>query len=383
MKTINELLPALVQLRQYLHKIPEIAHKEYKTLEVIRYYMKNLQPDLLLENMGKTGLAVVFNGLKPGRTLMFRAELDALPIEEDIDIPYHSAVKTISHKCGHDGHMTMLYGLASLIAEKRPDKGRIVLLFQPAEETGTGAETVLADAQFMQIRPDYVFAIHNIPGFSKGSIILREGIFAMASEGMQIRLKGIASHVAYPEQGISPLPAMMDILSKLSRFNDKKKIFEDYTRLSITFARLGKYGFGITPGLAEIGLVLRAILPKDLEKGQGMIKRTVQKAAMESYLEEQYIQCEPFPATFNNPDVVKRIFTLALKNHQELIVPDMPFRWSEDFGHFTSRFPGALIGLGAGTNQSDLHTWYYDFPDDILEAGISTYYNILKEFIDD
>lgn len=382
MKTITDILPALVALRQHLHQIPEIAHKEYKTHEVIRYSMRKLEPDLVLEDLGKTGLAVVFKGKQPGKTLLFRAELDALPIEEDIEIPYHSGVKKISHKCGHDGHMTMLYGLACLIAESRPEKGSVVLLFQPAEETGTGAESVLNDTRFSQITPDYVFAIHNLPGFIKGTIILREGIFAMASVGMKISLKGVASHAAYPENGISPLAAMIEILDNVKVLNDKITAAEDFSQISITYAKLGKYGFGISPGQAEIGLVFRAIKEKDLQHLQAVVKKTVQKIALDSCLEEHFFHCEPFPSTFNHPDVTRRISGIFNKHSMEMTEPEMPFRWSEDFGHFTARFPGALIGLGAGVSHSDLHTWYYDFPDDILEPGIMTFYRIYKEFID-
>jgi len=383
MKSLKELLPSLVSLRQQLHQIPEIAHKEYKTVEVIRYYMRNLNPDLILDGMGKTGLAVVFNGAKPGKTILFRAELDALPMDEDLDVPYQSSFKSVSHKCGHDGHMSLLCGLATLVSAKRPSMGRVVFLFQPAEETGTGAESVMADAQFRQITPDFVFAIHNIPGFSKGSIILKEGIFAMASEGLHIRLKGIASHAAYPEQGISPLPAMTDVLNRVRKLNENKKPFMDFAQVSVSFARHGKYSFGTIPGTAEIGLVLRAVHPADLEKMKGMIMKMVQKIAMECYLEEQFIHREPFPATCNNPDVIRRIALSTVRSSSEVIYPESPFRWSEDFGHFTSRYPGALIGLGAGTSHSDLHTIYYDFPDEIIEAGVSTFYSIFKEFIDD
>ena len=383
MTAITDLLPALVKLRHHLHQIPETGHKEYKTHEAVRYLMRDLKPDIVIENIGKTGLAVVFNGRQPGKTLLFRAELDALAIEEDIDLPYHSGVKKISHKCGHDGHMAMLFGLASLVAENRPEKGRVVLLYQPAEETGTGAESVLNDSQFSRILPDYVFTLHNIPGFSKGSIILREGVFAMASEGIHIILKGMASHAAYPENGISPLPALNEILGNLSRLNEAHAASEDFKQLSVTFAKLGKYGFGLSPGQAEIGLVIRSVHQEDLQHLQGMIKNTVREIAIEACLEEQFIHCEPFPVTINNTEVVRRISRVLTNNSMEVTEPELPFRWSEDFGHFTARFPGALIGLGAGASQSDLHTRYYDFPDDILEPGIKALYSIYKEFIED
>ncbi len=383
MKTITELLPALVKLRHHLHQIPETANKEFKTHEVIRYSIRDLEPDLVIENIGKTGMAVVFNGMQPGKTLMFRAELDALAIEEDIDIPYHSGVKNTSHKCGHDGHMTMLFGLACLIAENRPEKGRVVLLYQPAEETGTGAESVLADPQFSQIIPDYVFAIHNIPGFSKGSVILRQGVFSMTSEGMKVILKGMASHAAYPENGISPLQALTGILNILPGLNDGKTAPENYTQLTVTFVKMGRSGFATSPGQAEIGLVIRAIHQKDLQHLQELIKNTVRKIAVEACLEEQFIHIEQFPVTSNNPEVVKRLSAVLSKNSFEVTEAEMPLKWSEDFGHFTSRFPGALIGLGAGSSHSDLHTRDYDFPDEILEPGVLALYHIYTEFIAD
>lgn len=192
----------LVNLRKDLHRNPELAGQEKRTSEKILESIKKFNPDEIISGIAGRGLVFIFNGREEGRTILFRSELDALPINEQNDFEYRSRKENVAHKCGHDGHMTILAGLASLLKSERPDKGKVVLLFQPAEETGEGAYAVLNDEKFAQIKPDYVFALHNLPGFMAGSVVVKPGIFAAASKGMIIKLHGKTSHASEPETGL-------------------------------------------------------------------------------------------------------------------------------------------------------------------------------------
>jgi len=383
MKDLAEFLPELILLRKELHHHPEIAGKEFKTSRLLQRYCQRFKPNHIIEKIGRTGLALIFEGKSPGKTILFRAEMDALPIEEDIEVTYTSDRKSISHKCGHDGHMAILIGLAFCIHQAPLSKGRVVLLFQPAEEVGKGAIAVLNDPKFKKIIPDYVFAIHNIPGYDKEAIIIKDGTFAMASEGISIRLKGHASHAAYPEQGISPLPAIMDLLKKIPQLNRREGAIHQNQFITITHCHLGRFGYGTVPGTGMLNLSLRALCKKDLDKLHREVVKITGKIALKHYVEEKIQRWEPFDATINDHGAVEIVKKVAVKNNYRVVVLSEPLRWSEDFGQFTGAYPGALFGLGAGENQSDLHTWYYDFPDEILQTGITMFHGIIQDLIHD
>jgi len=148
MSTIQDI----IELRHNLHQHPEISNREKQTSARISEFVQRYHPDKTID-ISHTGKAFVFEGKNPGPTVMFRAELDALPILEHTDVPYSSQNSGVSHACGHDGHMSMVAGLAPFIAENRPEKGRVVLLFQPAEEVEQGARDVVESAAFTDIAP--------------------------------------------------------------------------------------------------------------------------------------------------------------------------------------------------------------------------------------
>jgi amidohydrolase len=383
MKVLSEFLPELIALRKELHHNPEISGRENKTSRLILNFCSRFKPTLIIEKLGKTGLALIFDSGNPGKTLLFRSDMDALPIEEEIELPYTSSKKSLSHKCGHDGHMVILSGLAFLLHLHPVQHGMVILLFQPSEEVGKGAIAVLHDPKFHDFKPDFVFALHNLPGYAKNSILLKEGAFSMASEGLLIQLKGHASHAAYPEQGISPLPAVIELMDKLPKLAEYNLTRRDYTQLTITYTKIGRLGFGTVPGMAEIAMTLRAVELKELEQIHKEVCKTVAKIAAQYYLEEKFRRYEPFHPTINDTAVVKTLRGVAERHRFQIIELVRPFRWSEDFGQFTSRYKGAMFGLGAGENHSDLHTWYYDFPDEILETGILMFYGIIQDLLND
>ncbi|RLD58803.1 MAG: amidohydrolase, partial [Bacteroidetes bacterium] len=329
-------------------------------------------------NIGGFGLAFIFNGKLPGKTVMLRAELDALPIDEVNDFDYKSKKKNISHKCGHDGHMTILSGVASLIPTNRLFEGKIILLFQPAEETGKGAFNVINDKKFITLKPDYVFALHNIPGFPLGSIVTNDNIFSSSSKGMIAELKGKTSHAAFPEHGISPAFAMASIISELKKISKNKSLFTRFVLITIIHASLGEEAFGTTPGNARIMATLRSFEENDMikltQKAEKIVKNTAQKYS----LGYDISYTDKFLATYNNKKCVEFIKNATLQNNYQLIDTKEPFRWSEDFSYFTKNYSGAMFGLGAGEGTPDLHNSNYDFPDDLIEHGVNMFMSILK-----
>ena len=159
----NADIRELTSFRRELHRKPELSGEEAETAKTISGALTELAPDHLLSGLGGHGVAAVYDSGRDGPTVLFRAELDALPIKEASGAEWSSETSGKAHLCGHDGHMTMLLALARLLSRRRPQTGRCVLMFQPAEEDGSGARAVVADPKFRNIRPDWAFAIHNEP----------------------------------------------------------------------------------------------------------------------------------------------------------------------------------------------------------------------------
>lgn len=382
MRISDDLLHSLVHFRKNLHKFPELSKKEYETAKKIKEFVSGNQPAEIIEGLGGTGLAVVFRGKAPGKTVLIRADIDALPIGELNDaIDYKSVNAGVAHLCGHDGHSAILAGLSSVLSHNPPTNGNVVLLFQPAEETGEGAALVLSDPAFAAIAPDYVFALHNLPGFEKNGIVMRNEHFAAASKGMIIRLTGKTSHAANPEHGISPALAVAQIIQQLTQLSEAKDGFYAFKLITVIYTRIGEIAFGTTPGYAEVMATLRSYRNDDMEVLTNKAIKIVEEAADFYGLQEKIEWREEFPATINQTgcsDIVKEV---AAENGFEIISPAEPFRWSEDFGHFTMKYPGALFGVGSGKKHPALHNPDYDFPDEIIPTSIMMFYGIIKKLL--
>lgn len=307
--------------------------------------------------------------------------MDALPINEVMDIPHRSVIDGVSHKCGHDGHMAILMGVAARLRRHPPVRGSVVLLFQPAEETGKGACTVITDSRFKDIEPDFVFALHNLPGFPMGSIILKNGIFASASRGITVELSGTSSHASEPQKGRSPALAVARIIETFTNLPRSSVSMNDTALVTVIHARVGKRAFGISPGN---GCVLAALRTCGTE-AMNIISRRIEEIA-EAIAETHKLECriswtDEFPVTENSEIAVNTVQSAAGNLGLRTVQPDAPFPWSEDFGHFTKKYPGALFGIGAGIDTPALHSAEYDFPDELIPIGIEIFTEIINELL--
>lgn len=375
----EEQIHKLTDLRHRLHTIAELSGEEKKTAKAIESFLKSTNPDELLTGIGGHGLIAQYKGLDEGPSVLIRCELDALPIHDEGNFEYRSQHKGVGHKCGHDGHMAIICGLAKMLSEKRPEKGEVLLLFQPAEETGAGAEKVLNDHKFKSLKPDYVFALHNLPGFKQNQVIIRDGAFALASVGMVVRLKGSTSHAAHPEQGRSPALAMAQLVESLSALPQFHTDLGQAAKATVIHVRLGERAFGTSPGTAEVMATLRAwdddILEQIKQKAEGISRGLAKTYGLEVLIE----WTEAFPVTANDGDAAKIIREAAQNMGEELIVKNEPFGWSEDFGHFTQIFKGAFFGLGAGKDHPALHAPDYDFADELIPNGVALFMGIIDQ----
>ncbi|SFI17375.1 amidohydrolase [Modicisalibacter xianhensis] len=372
---------SLAELRHHLHAVPELSGEEVATAERIAAWLEEAGADQVLRNLGGHGVAGVFQGEIPGPRVLLRAELDALPIDEQGDKHWRSIREHVAHSCGHDGHMAVLLGVAQRLAHQRPARGEVVLLFQPAEETGEGARRIVACDDFERIRPDHAYAFHNLPGRPMGEVSVRNGAFTCASRGMIIRLNGLCSHAAHPELGRSPAMAMCRILQGLKRLPQQMPDDHGLVMVTLIHARLGEIAFGTSPGQAEVMATLRTASDDMM---RALAEAAVALARAEAEEEQLGIEidwCDAFAATTNTEEAVRAVETVAAGQGLPVSRMETPHRWSEDFGALSAVANGAMFTLGAGEECLPLHHPGYDFPDPLLEAGRGIFLGLIHHHL--
>jgi amidohydrolase len=371
----------LVQLRKQLHAQPELSGQEYKTASTIVRVLSSCGASAIHENVGGTGVLAVFDSGRDGETVLFRSELDALPIQETNTFDYRSGTDGISHKCGHDGHSVVLVGLAKSLAKKPVKRGKVVLLFQPSEENGEGARAVMKDERFKPFRPDYAFAFHNLPGFPLNQIILRAGAFTASVKSIIVKFHGKTTHAAEPEHGINPAYAIAESLSAFEGLSNNQPDDPDFTVITPIHIEMGKIAYGVAAGYGELRLTIRAWTPDRLAQLQDEIIAIMEKAAAKYRLKMTYEWTQEFVANTNDAEAVAVVQEAASQCDYDLYMIAHPFKWGEDFGLFTQQSRGAMFGIGAGEDSPALHNPGYDFPDDIIPVGVNLFHSIAQQIL--
>jgi len=374
-------LVELTAFRHHLHRHPEVSgQEEWTAAEVVRS-LQALAPDRILTGLGGHGVAAVWQAAEPGPTVMFRSELDALPIEELSQAEYRSTIPGKAHLCGHEGHSTILLGLARIIARNPPARGRVVLLFQPAEEDGSGAAAVLADPRFAEITPDWAFALHNMPGHPLGQAIIAPGPANCASEGLRVVFRGRTAHASAPETGVSPALALSELMPAALAAGTGGPLKLGFRLVSICHARMGEPAFGITPGEGELWLTLRTLADADMASLRDRVTGLAKGLAGAHGLEVDFSHHDRFAACVNDPEAS----TAILRAVEALGLPlgdfGFPMRASEEFGLFGRHARSAMFLLGSGEASPALHNPDFDFPDALIPRGVAIFDRIRRDLL--
>ncbi|CCV10764.1 amidohydrolase [Mesorhizobium sp. STM 4661] len=369
MTLTNRDIVELTAWRRKLHQHPEISNEEEKTAREVIDFLADTRPDKVLTGLGGQGVAAIYESGKAGPTVMFRSELDALPIHELSGMSYSSLVPGKSHMCGHDGHTVILAALGRQLGRERPARGRVVLMFQPAEETGNGAAGVVADPRFGEIAPDFAFSLHNLPGVPFGEVRVKTGVVNCASRGMRIVLDGKTAHSSMPETGISPMMAVSQLMPALPALGRGTFADDDFSMVTVTHALMGEAVFGIAPGQAQVWATLRTRRDDRMADLCAAAEALVTRIADQHRLSARYDYHEIFVASVNAPDAVQHLWQALDEEGVTRGEEDLPMRASEDFGLFGHSAASAMFFLGAGERHPALHNPDYDFPDDLIPIG--------------
>lgn len=377
----TEQLTALATIRKNFHAHPEVSGQEVETQKTIIHFLKN-ETEANIREIANTGVLATYESEKPGPTLLIRGDIDALPILEVNTFPHASKTQGVSHKCGHDGHTTILMGLALLFSKQPIKKGKLILLFQPAEEDGMGAEAVLKDEAFTTLKIDYVFALHNLPGYKTHEIVVKEQEFTGNVKSIILKMTGKTAHAAEPEKGFNPSMAIAEIFDYANRITHNKPEEKDFFLMTPVYSTLGdQLSYGISAGYGEVHFTIRSWSTDLMKKRAEEIVAFMEETCKKYQLKPAISWTQVFHANINHPNAVDFIRKAGQENKLSVTERAYPFPWGEDFGLFTQQYKGAMFGLGAGLSTPALHNPDYDYPDEITETGIRMFASIINQIL--
>ena len=364
----KENLTKILALRHELHKNPELAMNENST--------KRILMDFLEKN---TNLAVIDCGhwfyasryIEGTKAIAFRADMDALPINETLDIPHASKNPGVSHKCGHDGHCAALCGFG-LELENLVQKRSVYLIFQHAEEIGQGARecsNILRERSISEI-----YAFHNWSGWAENSIVFRDGLCQCASAGLTVKFIGRASHASEPEKALNPAFTIAKLITEIESLTEKHK--NKKILCTIVNIKLGEKNFGISPADGEISMTLRAEREEDMRTFRNAVVNMAERLAEDNSMSAECSSCDYFPETVSDTECVRKVIWTAKDLGLNFIAMPEAIRASEDFGFYTKQIHGAIFYIGNGENYPAIHTENYDFNDNILETAVDMFSGI-------
>lgn len=354
---------AIINLRHYLHAHPELSGYEKNTKKVLMEFIEN-HSNLIPDDHDDFFTVCYCPHEIKDSPIAFRADMDALPMPESIDLPYASK-GNCAHKCGHDGHSAALAALSTML-EKDPNiKRKVYLIFQHAEETGKGGKICsdyLKDKNISEI-----YAFHNLSGYPENSVMVRSLLSQPASKGLTIAFEGVRSHAGTPENGRNPSMALacMEIFSE-KVLNDHKG--EELCLLTTVGINAGGSDFGISPGYGSISFTLRAGREKDLSGIEMALRKRAMELSKEYDLKVSFKEDDPFPATINNPEAAEKVRAACRELGISLSPMPEPWRPSEDFGYYLKEMKGAIFYVGNGDYPAP-HDPSYDFNDRIIKTA--------------
>jgi amidohydrolase len=357
--------------RHRLHAYPETAFEEHKTSSLIARILRE-HGIVVFEGIGKTGLvAVLKNG--EGPSIGLRADMDALPVQEENTFGHRSQVEGKMHACGHDGHSSMLVGAALYLNENRNWKGIINFIFQPAEESFGGGRVMVEDGLFEKFPCDAVFGMHNWPGLPAGVFAINHGPMMAALDTFEITVTGKGAHAAMPESGVDPLVIASQIVISLQTIVSRRISPHDPAVLTVTQIHGGD-AWNVIPERAVIRGTVRCFSQSVQHRIRDMLQDIANGTATTHGARAAVTYTNAYPPTINHREeagIALRAATLVVgeKNTQYDCKPSMA---SEDFAFMLQAKKGAYIWMGVDgiTPSASLHNPHYDFNDETLEIGM-------------
>ncbi len=371
-----------VKLRRDLHQHPELQFQEIRTAGIVARELASYGYRI------ETGVAAtgVIGTLTKGtsrRSYALRADMDALPMQEETNLAYASIVPGRMHACGHDGHTTTLLAAAKNLAENGRFDGTIHVIFQPAEEDISGAKRMIEDGVFDRMKVDGIFAFHNIPGLDVGQVVVKSGAITARADIVDIVVRGVGGHGALPHQAKDPIVAAASIVMALQTLVSRNLDPTDVAVVT-TGAIHGGSLATIIPSAVNLKIGVRTVTKKAAEMMRQRLPELVKSQARSFGCESDVLYGEgiSYPAGMNNTKlaVAVKATAIALGQDPEIVEMSAPFMFSEDFAFIQECVPGCYFGLGNGASRS-LHDAGYDFNDELISHGAKFWVNLIERVL--
>ena len=364
--------------RRHLHTIPELAFDCHETAAFVVERLREFGITQIHEGIATTGIVAIIEGQGDGPTIGLRADMDALPMQEETGLDYASKYAGKVHACGHDGHTTMLLGAARYLAETRNFKGRVALIFQPAEEHGGGGEVMVQEGILDRFDIKEVYALHNAPGTPVGQFYTTPGPIMAAADSFDIHITGKGGHGAMPHETVDPVVAAVSIAQSIQTIVSRNNYSQDNLVVSVTQIHTGSAD-NIIPEKAFINGTVRTFD----RAVQGMVMArldAIVAGAAISYGVEAYVDYQVgYPATINDPE--RTIFAADVAREVAgdagVIDDSGPEMGAEDFAYLLEKRPGAYLFVGNG-DTAGLHHPEYNFDDETAAAGASFFARLIE-----
>ena len=374
-----ELQKEISEWRHDIHQNPEILFETYRTSALVKDKLKEFGCDEVIEGIGKTGVVGVINGQtnKSGKVIGLRADMDALPINEETGLDYSSKIPGAMHACGHDGHTSMLLGAAKYLCETRNFDGQAVVIFQPAEEGGGGGLEMCKDGMMENFKIDEVYGMHNWPGVELGKFAIRSGPFFAASDFIEATISGKGGHAAKPHETVDPTVIASQIVVALQTIASRRADPVEQVVVSITSFETSSTAFNVIPQEVKIKGTVRTLDPdvRDLAEKEFMRITELTAEAMGGSADAKFTR--GYPVMSNSSEQTEFAAKVARDVAGECAEAPLVMG-GEDFAYMLEERPGAYILLGNG-DSSPVHHPKYNFNDDAIPFGCSWLVELVEQ----
>ena len=368
--------------RRHIHQRPELLFDLPETSAFVAEKLRAFGCDEVVTGIARSGVVGVIRGrLGAGKTIALRADMDALPMSEQTNLPYRSNRDGMMHACGHDGHTAMLLGAAKTLAATRDFAGTVVLIFQPAEEGGAGGRVMIEEGVLERFGIEEVFGMHNEPGLPVGAFAIRSGALMAAGDRFVVTLRGRGGHAATPHETPDPVLASAHAIAALQSIVARYTDPFDPVVVSITFVAAGSAtALNVIPASVQFGGTIRTIDPKTRKSVENRFRDMVQTTA-KLFETEAEIDWRPgYPVAINDPEMTRHATSAARTiAGSEAVDDDYPCTMgSEDFAYMLEKRPGAFVWIGNGDSVG-LHHPAYDFNDEAILHGLRYWTSLVAQ----
>ena len=379
---VADLQPDIQAWRRDIHEHPELLYDVHRTAALVADRLREFGCDEVATGLGRTGVVGVIKGRKPAgkgdmKVIGLRADMDALPIEEETNLPYASKTPGLMHACGHDGHTAMLLGAARYLAETRNFAGDAVVIFQPAEEGGAGAVAMIKDGLMDRFGIEQVYGMHNCPGIPVGSFAIRPGPIMAGGDAVIIKIEGRGGHAARPHKCIDSVLVGAQLITALQSIVSRNIDPLESAVISMCVFHAGT-ARNVIPQTAELKGTVRTLNGEVRKLVERRVREVVAGVAQITGAKINLAYDHGYPVTVNHAPQTDVATRVAREISGDANVHQMPpLMAGEDFAYMLEQRPGALIFCGNGDSPG-LHHPAYNFNDDALVFGTSYWIKLVE-----